>query len=248
MEELHCARDRARNKWADARALVTKSAATVAEAFEEIVLTRFRACGEVLADQGTEFQGELAELLASNGIQHRTTSRYHPQSDGLTERLVQTVKKGLRVYGKAHKGERDKKLGWVMAGYRSSKQAALKNVFPYYLLFEKQPILRVHALRLLTDSVVARMAEKWVALADAMAVYVKRMLLVAMEPEGGPAARHSSLQAEAAWEDARHVAECRRRTGGVCAAGEAGWPGRGGVSPTLECEGGEGFWGAGAGR
>ncbi|CAI7905292.1 unnamed protein product [Closterium sp. NIES-53] len=169
------------SKWAEARPLVNKMAAAVAEAFEEMVLTRFGACGEVLTDQGTEFHGEFDELLASNRIQHRTTSRYHPQADGLTERLVQTLKKGRRVYGEAHKGDWDKKLAWVMAGYRFSKQAALKDVSAYYLLFRKQPMLPVGAPRLLTDSVAAGTAEKWVALADARAAYLKKMLPAAME-------------------------------------------------------------------
>jgi hypothetical protein len=31
-------------------------------------------------------------------INHRTTSRDHPKVDGLEERMVQTVKKGLQKY------------------------------------------------------------------------------------------------------------------------------------------------------
>ncbi|CAI7886383.1 unnamed protein product [Closterium sp. NIES-54] len=169
------------SKWAEARPLVNKSAAAVAEAFEEMVITRFEACGEVLTDQGEEFEGEFKELLVSNGIQHRTTSTYHPQADGLTERLVQTVKRGLRVYGEAHKGDWDKKLAWVMAGYRFSKQASLKDVSPYYLLFGKHPFLPVGAPKVLTDSVLAGTAEKRVALTDARAVYLRQMLPAALE-------------------------------------------------------------------
>ncbi|CAI7789387.1 unnamed protein product, partial [Closterium sp. NIES-54] len=126
------------SKWAEARPLVNKSAAAVAEAFEEMVITRFGACGEVLTDQGAEFEGEFKELLVSNGIQHRTTSRF-------------------------------------------SKQAALKDVSPYYLLFGKHPILPVGAPKVLTDSVSAGTAEKWVALADARAVYLRQMLPAALE-------------------------------------------------------------------
>ncbi|CAI7889573.1 unnamed protein product [Closterium sp. NIES-54] len=169
------------SKWAEARPLVNKSAAAVAEAFEEMVITWFGAYGEVLTDQGAEFEGEFKELLVSNGIQYRTTSRYHLQADGLTERLVQTVKRGLWVYGEAHKGDWDKKLAWVMAGYRFSKQAALKDVSPYYLLFGKHPILPVGAPKVLTDSVSAGTAERWVALADARAVYLRQMLPAALE-------------------------------------------------------------------
>ncbi|CAI7771200.1 unnamed protein product [Closterium sp. NIES-53] len=68
-----------------------------------------------------------------------------------------------------------------MAGYRFSKQAALKDVSPYYLLFGKHPILPVGAPKVLTDSVSAGTAEKWVALADARAVYLRQMLPAALE-------------------------------------------------------------------
>ncbi|CAI7810272.1 unnamed protein product [Closterium sp. NIES-54] len=91
------------SKWVEVLALSNKTAVAVAEVFEEQVLTRFGACGEVLSDQGTEFQGEFDEMLASCLILHRTTSRYHPQSDVLTERLIQTLKRGLRAYGETQK-------------------------------------------------------------------------------------------------------------------------------------------------
>ncbi|CAI5959363.1 unnamed protein product [Closterium sp. NIES-64] len=136
------------SKWAEAWPLVNKTAALIAEAFEEMVITRFGACGE---------------------------------ADGLTERLVQTVKKGLRVYGEAHKGDWDKNLAWVMAGYRFSKQAALKGVTPYYLRFGKHPILPVGAPKVLTESVSAGTADKWVALSDTRATYLRKMLPAVME-------------------------------------------------------------------
>ena len=34
--------------------------------------------------------------MAKQEITHRLTSREHPQSDGLTERMVQTLKQSLR--------------------------------------------------------------------------------------------------------------------------------------------------------
>ncbi|CAI5476226.1 unnamed protein product [Closterium sp. Yama58-4] len=169
------------SKWAEARPLVHKSAEGVAEAFEEMVITRLGACGEVLTDQGTEFAGAFDQLLQASGIRHRTTSRYHPQSDGLTERLVQTVKKGLRAYGEEHKRDWDRKLCLVMAGYRFSKQAALKDVSPYYLLFGKEPVLPVGAPKLLVDVITTGSPEKWVAVADARAAYLRHLLSAALE-------------------------------------------------------------------
>ena len=59
------------------------------------VLSRYGAPGEILADQGTEFKGEFQTLLTKHEITHRLASREHPQSDGLAERMVQTMKRAL---------------------------------------------------------------------------------------------------------------------------------------------------------
>ncbi|CAI5474225.1 unnamed protein product [Closterium sp. Yama58-4] len=169
------------SKWVEVRALPSKSSARIAEAFEDQVLTRFGACGEVLTDQGTEFLGEFENLLTASGITHRRTSRYHPQSDGLTERFVQTVKKGLRAYGEKFKRDWDVRLPWVVAGYRFSKQAALKDFSPYYLLLGREPILPIDAPRVLTDVVTMSSDEAWVGLAEARARYLREMLPAALE-------------------------------------------------------------------
>jgi hypothetical protein len=63
------------------------------------VLNHFGAPAKVLTNQGTEFQVEFQVLCDKMLINHRTTSRDHPEADGLTERVVQTVNKALRKYG-----------------------------------------------------------------------------------------------------------------------------------------------------
>jgi hypothetical protein len=71
-------------------------------------------------------------------IDHRTTSRDHPEADGLVECMVQTVKRGLRKYSlkKGHHGDWDLQLPWLAIGYRFSKQASLASFSPYYLFLE----------------------------------------------------------------------------------------------------------------
>ena len=86
-------------------------------------MARFGAPGEVLTDQGTEFQGEFQTLLSKHEITHRIASREHPQADGLAERMVQTLKQGLRGCLLENKGtlEWDDVLPYVSMGYRMSK-------------------------------------------------------------------------------------------------------------------------------
>jgi transposase InsO family protein len=84
-------------KWVELVPIPEKSSFYLAAALKG-VLTRFGAPAEVLTNQGEEFQGEFAALLQKLLIDHRTTSRNHPQSDGLAERMVQVVKEALRKY------------------------------------------------------------------------------------------------------------------------------------------------------
>ncbi|CAI7898902.1 unnamed protein product, partial [Closterium sp. NIES-54] len=170
------------SKWAEAKPLVHKTAEAVAETFEEMLVTWLGACGEVLTDQGMEFKRAFEELLKATGIRHPSTSCDGvTESDGLTERLVQTVKKGLRAYREEHKEDWDRKLCWVMAGYRFSKQASLRDVSPYYLLFGKEPVMPVGAPKLLLYVVTTGSAEKWVEVADARAAYLRPLLPAAVE-------------------------------------------------------------------
>ena len=83
-------------KWVELVPLRSKSSTDVAHAFLDQVLSRFGTPGEVLTDEGKEFQGAFRTLLANHTIAHKMASREHPQADGLAERIIQTPKSGLR--------------------------------------------------------------------------------------------------------------------------------------------------------
>jgi transposase InsO family protein len=127
------------SKWAELVPLKDKSARTVRDAFLTHVLARFGAMAELVSDQGREYAGEFAELLEECLIDHRFTSRNHPQANGLAERTVQTIKEALRkCIGDGDKTAWEEFLPWIAMGYRMSRQRALQ-FSPYYIMFGREP-------------------------------------------------------------------------------------------------------------
>jgi hypothetical protein len=101
-----------------------KEPATVAEAFTSEVLTRYGAPPEVVTDRGGEF------------------GRAFQEANGLSERIVQVVKRALRKWCLGHPAEEwDVYLPWVAMGYNFSTQAALGGFSPYQLLHGRAPVV-----------------------------------------------------------------------------------------------------------
>ncbi len=52
---------------------------------------------QVVSDNGPQFTSEeFAEFLKQNGVKHITSAPYHPSTNGLAERFVQSLKQALR--------------------------------------------------------------------------------------------------------------------------------------------------------
>ncbi len=76
------------SKWVELVALPDKSSHNTSHVFLQHVLSRFGAYVECLTDQGSEFRGEFQDLLDRALIDHRRTSKDHPQVDGLVKKMV----------------------------------------------------------------------------------------------------------------------------------------------------------------
>ena len=86
----------AHSKYIDAHVV---SAATTSTSLTKLRQT-FAILGlpsAVVSDNGSCFcSEELEQFCGANGIKHIKSSPYHPSSNGLSERAVQTVKLGLK--------------------------------------------------------------------------------------------------------------------------------------------------------
>jgi hypothetical protein len=130
------------SKHLEAVPIPDKQPATVAYAFLTHVLSKFAAPGQVVTDNGAEFQGAFAQLLADSLIDHCHTSVAHPRANGLAERAVQTVKTALRALCQQREklADWDTDVAWLALGYRCSKHRG-SGFSPYELLFARPPVM-----------------------------------------------------------------------------------------------------------
>ncbi len=134
------------SKWVKLIALLDKSSHITNQAFLQQVLSRFGACAECLTNQGSKFRRECQYLLDHALIDHRRTSRDHPQADGLVERMVQTYKKGLwKICLTRNKEDWGLALPYIAMGYKMSNTPLCLILLTFYFLgdisFHPLPLL-----------------------------------------------------------------------------------------------------------
>jgi hypothetical protein len=115
------------SKWAEAWSLPNHTAQTVADCVVTEFVCRFGTMLQLHTDQGREFESELfssmCELL---GVEKTRTTPYHPNSDGLSERVNQTLGVMLRAVCQEDR-EWDEKIPFLMAAYRASWHETIRS-------------------------------------------------------------------------------------------------------------------------
>ncbi|KAK8779773.1 hypothetical protein V5799_018887 [Amblyomma americanum] len=110
-------------RYAEAKALPNGTAAEVAKFFVECILLRHGAPDVLITDRGTAFTAELTQaILRYSQTSHRRTTAYHPQTNGLTERLNKTIADMLAMYVDAEHKTWDVILPYVVFAYNTAVQ------------------------------------------------------------------------------------------------------------------------------
>ncbi|XP_033724581.1 uncharacterized protein K02A2.6-like [Pecten maximus] len=78
---------------------------------------------EIVSDNGPQFVSEsFKNFVKANGIKHITSAPYHPSTNGLAERFVQTFKAAMKA-SRRDNGTLTKKLANFLLAYRNSAHA-----------------------------------------------------------------------------------------------------------------------------
>ena len=130
-------------KWTEAFPLQDQTAKTTAETLVNEVIMRFGMPIVLHSDQGRNFESALVrEVCKLLGIRKSRTTAYHPQGDGLVERMNMTLVESLSKYVDTNQKDWDKWMATVLFAYCTSAQSST-GYSPYELLFGRTARLLV---------------------------------------------------------------------------------------------------------
>jgi hypothetical protein len=103
--------------------LPDQEAKTVADRFVREFVCRYGTPRKLFTDQGSNFQSKLfKEVCQLLEIDKNRTTPYHPQSDGLVERMNRTIEAMLSMFTSPGQRDWDLYLPYIMMAYRSAVQ------------------------------------------------------------------------------------------------------------------------------
>lgn len=83
--------------WVEAPALKNDKTESVLNALSNNWICRYGIPQYIITDNGNQFVGRVAkQFYEQMGIHKKRTSSYHPQSDGLAERTIGSIKKIIK--------------------------------------------------------------------------------------------------------------------------------------------------------
>jgi len=98
----------------------------------------------IVTDNGSNFtSGEFADFMSQNGIKHIRSAPFHPSSNGLAERAVQSFKTGMK---KISDGSVETKLARYLMQYRITPHTTT-GFSPAELLMKRRPRCRLDLVR-----------------------------------------------------------------------------------------------------
>lgn len=134
----------AHSKWPEVAVMKSTSSERTIEELRSI-FSRFGLPQQLVSDNGPQLVSEeFKTFMEENGIQHIKSAPYHPATNGLAERFVQTMKQAL----KSSQGTQslNRRLSAFLLSYRNTPHATTK-VSPASAVLKRQLRTRLDLLR-----------------------------------------------------------------------------------------------------
>lgn len=126
-------------RYAETSSLPSSTAKDVATFVLHNIVLRHGAPRELLSDRGRVFLSDvITALLRECHVVHRTTSAYHPQTNGMTERFNRTLGDMLSMYISSDHSNWDRVLPFITFAYNTAIQSTT-GFSPFFLLYGREP-------------------------------------------------------------------------------------------------------------
>ncbi|XP_055633465.1 uncharacterized protein K02A2.6-like [Toxorhynchites rutilus septentrionalis] len=121
------------SKWPEIFRTRTTTTTVTLEILQETI-ARYGNPHSLVSDNGTQFvSSRFKQFCKENGIQHLTTTPYHPQSNGQAERFVDALKRGLKKLVEGEKAVMFQDLQTFLSVYRSTPNRSIDGKTPAHL-------------------------------------------------------------------------------------------------------------------
>ncbi|KAI3650144.1 hypothetical protein MP228_005001, partial [Amoeboaphelidium protococcarum] len=126
-------------RWVVAKAVPNRDAATVANFIYEEIVTNYGSPIEILSDRAKSFLDEGVQYYKQKwNIKHVLSSPYHPQTNGMVERMHAMLNHSITTLTSGHPSRWDEYLKEAVFGIRVRTHAVTK-FSPFYLLYGVSP-------------------------------------------------------------------------------------------------------------
>lgn len=181
-------------RWCEVGALPTVTAEDVAKFFLDRVVAVHGCPQRILTDNGSNFTAEVVHRMYKTlGVLISHSTPYHPETNGLVERLNRTLKTMIAMYVREDQRDWDTYLPFLAFAYRSSTQESL-GVSPFEALYGRPA-------RLPADTTVPRAAAPFTSPTEWQRTMRRRLEFVR---------KHASQQQAAAQNRQRRIYDATR--------------------------------------
>ncbi|UYV80142.1 K02A2.6-like, partial [Cordylochernes scorpioides] len=168
-------------KYAETKAVIDATAREVAKYLTENVILKHGAPRYLISDRGSQFTSNLVkEITKICQIQHCLTTSYHPQTNGLTERLNRTLINMKSMYVNVDQRNWEEILPFITHAYNTTIQETTK-YSPFFLLYGREPVSILDDTNIFIepgsedyDEYVSKLMEKIVRTRDIVKVNTER--------------------------------------------------------------------------